>query len=252
LCSLIGIAAIVLALSRSGASATALWIVALLVAVNWNTLMFAGGLLIDPVVLAFMSVGWLLLVTRRPWWVVPMMALAYPLKETTLLFGAVLAAWAWQNYRSRPAQGLALVGSAAVAGLAGLVATRASVEAEGAWDMGIKLRVLVENQHVFNLTPMAIAILPVALPAVWRLLQLKRVDGWWATLIRPEAVGFELFVAVTAYTWISHDLSPRLFFIGVPFAAWLAVQWFDTEPADKWIGRIRSLPLMDRIVPAPG
>ncbi len=249
--SLIGVAAVVLALGRSRASDTAVWIVALAVAVNWNVLMFAGGVLIDPAVFMFMAVGWLLLVSRREWWVVPLMLTAYPLKDTTLMFGAVLVAWVWRHYADRRIEGALLVGSAAVAGLAGLWLTRANVDAEGAWDMGIKFEVLVENQHVLNLAPMALAILPLGLPAFWRILPRKRIDGWVATLMSPDVVGFTMFVAVTLYTWIGHGLSPRLFFVGMPFAAWLAAERFGTAPARKWITRIRALPFAERIIPSP-
>lgn len=249
--TMVGLAAVAAALRRSGASDTAVWIVALLAAANWNTLMFGGGILIDPVVLAFMGVAWLLLTTRHQWWIIPLMAVAYPLKETTLLFGGVLAAWAWSEYRSRPAVRALLVGSSAAAATAGIIITQRVTESDGSWDMGIKWGVLVDNNHVLNLVPLAVAIVPIALPAVWRILQLKRTEGWAAALGRPEAVGVEFFVAMLGYTWISHDLSPRLFFIGLPFAAMLAAEWFDSDDGAPWVRRIRSLPMAARVIPVP-
>ena len=84
--SLVATWAIVFTLRAQGVRTRAIALVGLLFAVSWNTLFFSSAILVDAGAVALVAVSWLLLALRRPWWVVALLLVSYPLKAVCLLY----------------------------------------------------------------------------------------------------------------------------------------------------------------------
>jgi hypothetical protein len=54
-------------------------------------------------------------------------------------------------------------------------------------------------------------------------------------LFDPAVVGVLGALGICAWSFITVDLTPRLFWIGFPFAVSLAARWFDAGRPAEWL-----------------
>lgn len=221
--------------------------------VAWNTFYFGTGVLIETGVVAAIALCWYLLSTRRVWWVVPILLLGYPLKETIGIVVPVLWAWCWKEYREgrRDATAAALpaiAGSLAFA--VGVLAWRGVLpQADASWEVTPDLSDIVSNLiDVISLASFAVGVLPLLIPSflVWRRMAATR--GWFAALLDPAVVGVVTALGICGWSFLTVDLTPRLFWIGFPFAASLTASWFSEGAPRAWLDR---LPLPASMKAAP-
>jgi hypothetical protein len=97
-------------------------------------------------------------------------------------------------------------------------------------DLSAVLHNLVE---VVSLASFLVGVVPVYGPAVLCSARMIRREGWVRTLIEPAVVGSLLAVGIAGWSFITVDFTPRLVWIGFPFAATLAARWLTQgRPAD--------------------
>lgn len=243
---LIGSVWLVLATLRaSGVRPRALLATGLLFTVGWNTFYFGSGLLVETGVLFAVSLGWYLLATKRPWWIVPLLALAFPLKETVGILVPVMLAWAWREHTRDPEDGK-LAWAPAVAGavafLVGLVVWRGFLlpTPDAAWQVTPSLTNTTHNlTDVVSLVSFAVGVGPLFVPAFLQYRRMSRDEGWWQALLHPAVVGVVLTLGISAWSFITVDLTPRLMWMGFPFAASLAADWWAEGRPREWLERLR-------------
>ncbi len=76
---------------------------------------------------------------------------------------------------------------------------------------------------------------PLIVPSIlvgWRIL---RREGWLGLVQDPAVVGVVLALGICAWSFITVDLTPRLFWIGFPFAASLTARWLSEGRQHDWI-----------------
>lgn len=245
---LVGLWSILAAIRRIGARPAAFLFTGFFLAFNWNTVWFSSSVMVDTGVLAFMGLGCYLLATRRPWWVVPMFAVAYPLKETCLLLLVVVAAWCWKNLRSRPVEMVAVIGSSTLLAAAGFALTHGTLKPDRVFDNSMRWSVAIGNLDLIGWIPIAAGFGVLLILALLQIRHRWR-SGWWAAVSDPMAVGVFAGIAVLIYSMFGADLSPRLFFPGLPFAAVLSAQWLDDRGQNLLARFWRLLHLPDRFAP---
>jgi hypothetical protein len=246
---LLGLWLVLAALRVQGATGATILAVGLLYTVSWNVLMFGTAVLVDTGVVAAVALCWYLLASRRPWFVVPIMLLGYPLKETVGIIVPVMAVWAWNEYRSgRRSLGAAAAPTvaAALAFVVGVAFWRGALPTpDAAWPVTPDVSNLVHNlTDVISLGSFVVGVGPLLIPAFLAYLRAARRDGWVRSCIDPAVVGVVLTLGVCFWSFITVDLTPRLFWIGFPFAATLAARWFSEGRPAEWLDR---LPLVRRI-----
>jgi hypothetical protein len=214
-----------------------------LFALGWNTLFFGGALLVDPGMLALVTLGWYLIVTRRDWLVWPLMFISLPIKETAGILVVVAAAAAWGEYRSGRRSAAAAAGpvvAAAVALVVGALFWRSVLPAaDASWNLLPGLGPLGNNlSDPFGLVAFALGVGPLAVPALLQYRRMVRAEGRVAALLSPAVVGVAVGLALTAWTVVAADMSPRHFWVAFPFATSLAADWFAAGRPRSWLDRL--------------
>lgn len=226
-----------------GRSPTVVALTGALFALGWNGFYFATGLLADPALLAVVTLGWFLLVLRRPWWLVPLLAVAYPIKESAGILVLVAAAWAYQEHREGRRSRQQLVGyvvtCAAVFVASVLIWRRVLPEAGASWNVLPGLGPIGHNlSDPVGVASFVIGVAPLAVPALLRYRRLVSELGWVAATSRPEVVGLLLGLGLTGWTIITADMSPRHFWVAFPFAASLTAAWLSRGRPAAWLERL--------------
>jgi len=229
--TVLGLWFILLALRRQGIGPPAILATGLLVALSWNTFYFGTGLLIDSGVVAAVALCWYLLCANRPWLVWPVLLLGYPLKESLGIVVPVLAVWSWNEWRSgrrSPAAAAAPALAGAVAFVVGVFFWRASLPEPGAaWEVTPDLAdVLANAGDVISLMSFAVGVGPLLVPSILVWSQRRRTSGLVGATIDPATIGVLLGIGLCAWSFITVDLTPRIFWIAFPFAASLTAVWF--------------------------
>lgn len=213
--------------------------------VGWNTFYFGSGLLVETGVLFAVSLGWYLIATRRPWWLIPVLLLGFPLKETVGILVPVVAAWAWQEHRKRGRPLTEMAGltiAAAIAFVVGLVAWRGFIlpEPDAAWEVTIDIDDIINNlTDVISLASFAVGVGPLLIPAALQFRRDASDDGWLDAVLRPATVGVLITVGICVWSFLTVDLTPRLFWMGFPFAASMAAQWFSAGQPKEWLDDLK-------------
>lgn len=251
--TLAGLWFVLLAVRAQGASARALLAAGAVWAISWNVLMFGTAILVDSSVVAALALAWYFLAIRRPWLVWPILLLGYPLKETIGIFVPVMIAWAWQEYRAgRRTAGAAFAPAVAatVAFVVGVAAWRELLPtADAAWPVTPNIGNTIHNiTDVISLGAFVVGAGPFLLISFLAYLRSARVDGWIRAAIDPAVVGVAVALGICVWSGITVDLTPRLFWIGTPFAASLIARWFMDGRPKEWLRRLR-IPGLG--VPAP-
>ncbi|MFM7070097.1 MAG: hypothetical protein ACKOYM_11645 [Actinomycetes bacterium] len=216
----------------------------LLFAVSWNTVFFSSAILVDSGVVALIALSWYLLVSKRPWWVWPIMLLGYPIKETVGIVVPVTVVWAWNEYRAGRRSALAAAGpaiAAAVAFVVGVAYWRGALPApDAAWPVKPNVAAVLWNLgNGFGFVALALGALPLVVLSFWGYRVRARTDGWWSALIDPAAVGVLLAMGINFWAFITVKTSPRLFWIGFPFAVPLAARWLSQGRPWERLQRVR-------------
>ncbi len=243
---LLGLWLVLATLRRQGSSSRTLLVVGALYAVSWNVLVFGTAVLVDTGVVAAIALCWYLLTTRRPWWLVPVLLLGYPLKETVGIVVPVALVWAWGEYRAGRrslASAAAPVAAAAIAFVVGVAFWRQALPAaDAAWPVTPDISAVEHNlTDVLSLGAFVVGVGPLLVPSIlvgWRIL---RREGWLGLVQDPAVVGVVLALGICAWSFITVDLTPRLFWIGFPFAASLTARWFSEGRQHDWIEGNRAI-----------
>lgn len=222
-----------------------------LFAVGWNTFFFGMALLVDPGLLALVTLGWYVIVTRRDWLVWPLMFLSFPIKETAGVLVVVAAAAAYGEYRSGRrslTSAAAPVVAAGVAFVVGAVFWRSVLpQADASWNLLPGLGPLGNNlSDPFGLAAFLLGVAPLALPAVLQYRRMARAEGRATALMAPAVVGVAVGLLLTAWTVVAADMSPRHFWVAFPFAASLTADWFAEGRPRAWLDRLPMGPLVSR------
>lgn len=248
--TLVGLWFVLLALRAQGRSARAILLGGLLYAVSWNVFFFGAAVLVDASVVAAVAVCWYLLCRDRPWLVWPVLLLGYPLKETVGVVVPVMAAWAWQEYRSgrRTLVGAgAPLAVASVAFVVGVLFWRQALPTpDAAWPVTPNLGSVAWN--LGNPTGLGALLLgagPLVLLSFLAYRVRARAEGWFTALIDPATVGVVVVLGVNFWSLITVKTSPRLFWIAFPFAISLAAGWFDQGRPREWLDRLPFRRLRD-------
>lgn len=237
-----GLWLVLFALRAQGFSARVILVTGAIVAVSWNVLLFGSGLLIDSSVVAAIALCWLLLALRRPWLVWPVLLVGYPFKETIGIVVPVLAAWAWTEHRDR-GKPLAAAFSPAVAGAVAfgagvLMWHRLLPTPDATWPMTPDPGIVVSNlTDAVGLVGLVLGAGPFLVPAYGELRRELHRSGPAVVATDPAVVGVLMAIGVTSWSLVAGDLTPRLFWIGVPFAATLVARWFSDGRPRVWLDR---------------
>jgi hypothetical protein len=232
-----------LALRAQGSGPQAVAAAGAIYTVSWNVFFFGSGVLIETGVVAAIALCWYLLVTRRVWWIWPILLLGYPLKETIGIMVPVLWAWAWKEHRS----GTSSLARAAMPAAAGTVAFVVGVavwrgllpQADASWEVTPDLDDIFNNLgDVVSLASFAVGVLPFLIPSFLRWRQLARTSGWIDASLEPAVVGVVIALGICGWSFITVDLTPRLFWIAFPFAASLTAQWCSEGRPAQWLDRL--------------
>ncbi len=235
---------VLLAMRAQGSGPRAVLAAATLYAIAWNPFFFGTGVLVETGVVAALALGWYLLTIRRVWFVWPILLLGYPLKETIGILVPVVCVWCWREYRVgrrslAGASAPAIVSAAAF--VIGVVVWRQQLpQPAAAWEVTPDLGDLFSNLFdVVSLASFAVGVLPLLIPAFLQYRRGAAAQGWIVALFDPAVVGVLGALGICAWSFITVDLTPRLFWIGFPFAVSLAARWFDEgRPAD-WLAERR-------------
>lgn len=243
LCMLIAVWAMLLALRAQGVSPRVLVAVGVLFALNWNTLFSSSVIMTDPGILAAVTVGWWLVVSRRLWAALLLVAVAVPVRETVLALVPVLLAAGFQQYRhDRDILRFgAYVAACLVIPVVALVGWGLlAFGADANWGSAPRLSVALFNLGTPSIVTVFIAGAPLYLPAYLQLRDRVRGTGVLRATTEPAAAGVLVATALCLWALGSADMSPRFLWVGFPFAAAMTADWLGQ-------GHLRSL--MDRLAP---
>jgi hypothetical protein len=240
---LVGLWLVLATLRRQGGGPRTVLAVGALYAVSWNVLLFGTAVLVDTGVVAAVALCWYLIATRRPWWVVPVMLLGYPLKETVGIVVPVLVVWAWNEHREGRRSLLSAAApavAAAVAFVVGVAVWRQVLPAaDAAWPVTPDIGNTVHNlTDIISLAAFVVGTGPLLVPSFLVCLRTARRDGWWRVITDPAVVGVVVALGICGWSFITVDLTPRLFWIGFPFAATLTARWFSEGRPKEWLDRL--------------
>jgi len=238
---------VLMTLRAQGARPRSVLAAGALYAIAWNPFFFGTGVLIESGVVAALALGWYLLSTRRVWFVWPILLLGYPLKETVGILVPVVWAWCWRDYklgRRSLAAALAPAVVATVSFVVGVAFWRQQLPApDASWEVTPDLADLFTNLFdLVSLATFAVGVLPLLVPSFLQYRRDAAEQGWIVALFDPAVVGVVMALGICGWAFITVDLTPRLFWIGFPFAASLAARWFDAGRPAEW--------LEDRRIPA--
>jgi hypothetical protein len=242
--TLLGLWFMLLALRAQRFSARTILVVGAVVAVSWNVLFFGTAVLVDSGVVAAIALCWYLLAIRRPWFVWPVLLVGYPLKETVGIVVPVILVWAWTEYRAGR-QALVSAGApaaaAAVAFVVGVGVWRQVLPAsDAAWPVTPDISNFLHNVgDVISLGAFVVGAGVLLVPALLAYRRSARADGWFRALVDPAVIGVFTAFGICFWSFITVDLTPRLFWIGFPFAATLAARWLSDGRPAEWLGRLR-------------
>lgn len=241
--------AVVFTLRAQGVGVRATAMVGALFAISWNTLFFSSAMLVDAGVVALVAVGWLLLALRRPWWVAALLLASYPLKETAaLLLLPPLVAWLAHEVvegRRSKASAAACAAAAVLASVASYVAASVwFLDSDATWELAPSIGSFVNNV----LAPVGVVTFlagtaPLYVPALLRMRDRLRDVGWRTVAVEPAVVGVLVTLALLFWVTLAADLSSRFAWVGAPFAASLAAEWFEHGRPAAWLaglGRRRT------------
>jgi len=231
--------ALLAAIRAAGVGPFALAVAGTLAVVNFNTLMSGSGLLIEPPALLFAALAWWFLQRRREWLLVPLIFFAVAFKEPLVVL--LIPIWLWaraERSRGRAASATWLPALASTVALAAgaFAAMRWSTPADATWPANINLSLLLGNlTDPVGIVAFALATVPLGLPAFLRIRDMRREQHaepdvrhpLLATLLDPAVAGVAVAVVLCVYAAATADLSPRIAWVGFPFAATLAAQWVD-------------------------
>ncbi|MGB3411869.1 MAG: hypothetical protein WBA45_11800 [Microthrixaceae bacterium] len=232
---------IVLTTIRSqGVGSRGLLAAGVLYSVAWNPFFFGTGVLVDPGVIAAIALCWFLISTKRTWLVWPIMLIGYPLKETIGIVIPVVWAASWQEYRKGDKSLVAAAGPALAATVAFVVGVafwrQALPQPAASWEVTPDIDDIVHNlTDIISLASFAVGVLPLLIPAFLLARKAARADGWLTAILDPATVGVIMALGICGWSFITVDLTPRLFWIGFPFAATQAALWFSQGRAKEWL-----------------
>ncbi len=235
---------IVLTTVRSqGAGPRALLAAGVLYSVAWNPFFFGTAVLVDPGVIAAIALCWYLISTRRLWLVWPIMLVGYPLKETIGIVIPVVWAAAWQDHREneKPLLSAAMPAlTATVAFVVGVAVWRNVLpQPEASWEVTPDIGDVIHNlTDIVSLGSFAVGVLPMLIPSYLMFRKSARADGWVSALLDPATVGVLMALGICGWSFITVDLTPRLFWIGFPFAASQAALWFSQGRPKDWLEKL--------------
>ncbi|MHB1139615.1 MAG: hypothetical protein ACYC2O_11705 [Microthrixaceae bacterium] len=231
---------VLLSLRAQGSRPRSVLAAGVLYAVAWNPFFFGTGVLVETGVVAALALGWYLLTLRKVWWVWPILLLGYPLKETIGILVPVVWVWCWREYRvgrRTLAGALAPALVATIAFVVGVVFWRQQLpQPAAAWEVTPDLGDLFTNLFdLVSLASFAIGVLPLLVPAFLQYRRGVAQQGWIVALFDPAVVGVLGALGICGWAFITVDLTPRLFWIGFPFAVSLAARWFDAGRPAEWL-----------------
>lgn len=242
---------IVLTTIRSqGAGPRALLAAGVLYSVAWNPFFFGTGVLVDPGVIAAIALCWYLISTRRLWLVWPIMLVGYPLKETIGIVIPVIWAASWQDYRKGEKNLLAAAAPAMAATAAFVIGVafwrQALPQPAANWEVTPDLADIVHNlTDIISLASFAVGVLPLLIPAYLVARKSARDGGWLSAVLDPATVGVIIALGICGWSLITVDLTPRLFWIGFPFAATQAAKWFSQGRPKEWLDGLKLPTILD-------
>lgn len=237
--------ATVFALRAQGFSGRVVAAAGILFAVGWNTFFFSTVLLLDAATVGLVAVAWYVLAIRRPWWLVPLMFVAYPFKETIpVVVLPVAAVWAWCELRAGRrslVSAAAPVGVATLAAVAGVLVSRAAfVQGDATWQLAPTIGAFFNNLFgPIGVASFLLATVPLFGPALLAVRRRVRADGWLPALVDPAVVGVAITAALCLWVMAAADLSPRFAWAGFPFAASLAAVWWSDGRPREWLDGLR-------------
>jgi hypothetical protein len=240
--------AIVFTLRAQGAGARATALVGALFAISWNTLFFSSAILVDAGVVALVATCWWAMAARRAWWVPLLLLVSYPIKETAaVLVLPTLAVWLWGELRAgRRSTGAAagLLAAAVVASFGSFVVSASwFLDSDATWELAPSLGSFVNNVlGPVSLATFLLGTAPLFVPALLRMRDRRRQEGWRSVAMDPAAVGVAVTLALLAWVTLAADLSSRFAWVGAPYAASLAAEWFGRGRPAEWLqglGRTR-------------
>jgi hypothetical protein len=243
--TLLGIWLVLLALWAQGFSVRAVLAGGAIYTVSWNVFFFGTGLLVDSSVVAAIALCWFLLAIRQPWFVWPVLLLGYPLKETVGIVVPVILVWAWNEHRERGRSLVAAFAPAVAAAVAFVVGValwrRWLPAADAAWPVKPNLQNTVHNlTDVISLGSFVIGAGPFLVLSALAYLREARRTNWWRAALDPAVVGVLMALGICCWSGITVDLTPRLFWIGTPFAATLIARWFSDGRPAEWLDGLGS------------
>ena len=241
--TILGVWLVLFALRAQRFSVRAILAAGVIYAVSWNVLFFGTALLVDSSVVAAIALCWYLLAIRRPWFVWPVLLLGYPLKETVGIVVPVFLVWAWVEHRERRRTLVSAFAPAVVAALAfvvGVAVWRQWLPAsDAAWPVKPNVQNTIHNlTDVISLGAFIVGAGPFLVPSFLAYLREARRTGWLTAAIDPAVVGVVLALGICFWSGITVDLTPRLFWIGTPFAATLIARWFSEGKPKAWLERV--------------
>ncbi len=240
-----GIWLVLAALAVQGASPRVALAAGSLVVVNWVTLAFGSGVLIESAPFAAVALAWLLMSLRRWWWAAAVIGVGVLAKETVVL--ALPALWAALALErpERAGVGAAVrrylpVAVASTAAVAALVARPAfGPDPDASWPTGVDLSLLAFNLNPTGLVVLALGLAPLLVPSALWVRRRSRDVGVLAACADPAVAGVIGGLALLGWILITADLSPRFFWPCFPFAATLTARWFAEGRPRRWLDRRR-------------
>lgn len=229
-------------LRASGVTPRVLLATGVLFTVGWNTFYFGSGLLVETGVLFAVALGWYLIVTRRAMASRPAARARVPVEGDRRHPRAGHARLgAAREHRERRDGGhlaWAPAAAAAVAFVAGVVVWRGHLlpTPDASWQVTPSLTNTTHNlTDVVSLFSFAVGVGPLFIPAFLQCRRMAREDGWFRVLLHPAVVGVVLTLGISAWSFITVDLTPRLMWMGFPFAASLAADWWAEGRPREWL-----------------
>ena len=212
--------------------------------VSWNVFYFGTNILIDSGVVAALALCWYLLAKGKPWLTLPVVAFGYPLRDTFGIILLVLWAWCWKEHRENGRSLPAAFGPAIAATVLFVVSVKFwrgfLPTPAAAWDVTPDVGAVLSNLgDPIGLLSFAVGSVPMLLPAYFVYRRSARENGWWQPLLDPATVGVIMALGISGWTVLTVDLTPRMFWIGFPFAASLVATWFSEGRPAEWMASIR-------------